>query len=128
MCSLNRGYQAKRVFEVVLVASVADSFGPTICPSLPSFTPYFAFQCRPTSTPSSSLRTTLHSIRGRPSKYPCKPLLLVFQAPFKTEFVVASRHFFSRFQLLGTALSFRGVLPISRFQVCTRRSSICLRT
>ena len=49
----------------------------------------------------------------------------MFQAVSVTESTVASRHFFAKSQQPGIAQSFRGVLPTSRFQVCTRRSSIC---
>ena len=123
-----RGYQVGRESTVELKESVADSFSPTTCPSLPSFIPYFAFQCHPTSTLSSYLRITPLWVLGRLSKYPCRPLQFMFQAISVTESTVASRHFFAKSQQLGIAQSFRGVLPTGRFQVCTRRSSICWET
>ncbi len=117
-----KGYRAGKESMVVFKAFVADSFGPTICPSLPSFTPYFAFQFRPASTPSSFLQTAHRLVRDHLSKYLCKPLQQTSQAVFGIKFTGANRHSFFEFQRLWTALSFQGVLPINRFQEYTHRS------
>ena len=125
---LSRGYQVGRESTVAFEESVADSFSPTTCPSLPSSIPYFAFQRHPTSTLSSFLQIAPLWVLGRLSKCLCRLLQFTSQVASVTVSTAASRHFFSKSQQLGIAQSFRGVSPTGRFQVCTRRSSICWET
>lgn len=89
--------------------SAANSFDPTVCPSLPSFTPYSAFQRHLTSTLSSFLRIALRSALDHLSKYPCRPLRLMSQAVSATRFTAVNHHSFAEFQPLGIPRSFRGV-------------------
>jgi hypothetical protein len=96
----DRGYQVEKELGAASEAFEADSFGPTTCPSRPSFVPCFAFQLRLASTPSSCLRTTPLKVLDRLSEYPCRLPPLMSRALVKIGFVKVSHLSCAVFPLL----------------------------